>query len=73
MQWLVFFVVVPQLHATYELRLRYVTVDTWDCLVFVEGQLESSFSGTGNTSANELWSQVFAALGASHEAMPAGD
>jgi hypothetical protein len=35
--WTVFFVAVPQLHQTYELRLRYVSAHVWDCLVYVGG------------------------------------
>jgi hypothetical protein len=62
--WLVFHVAMPQIHVTYELRLRYASEHDWDCLVFTGGQLQSSFSGDQMTSANDLWSQVFTAIGA---------
>jgi hypothetical protein len=61
--WLVFHVAMPQIHVTYELRLRYVSEHAWDCLVFTGGTLQSSFSGDHMTSANELWSRVFDAIG----------
>jgi len=71
--WLVFFCAVPQLHKTYELRLRCVGKGCWDCLVFSEGQLASSFSGDGETSANDLWSRVFTAIGVPSGMVSTGD
>lgn len=62
--WTVFFVAVPQLHRTYELRLRYAEQHVWDCVIYVEGQLRASFSGDDETPANDLWGRVFDAIGA---------
>ena len=70
--WTVFFVAVPQLQRTYELRLRYAEEQTWDCLIYVEGQLRSSFSGDAGTTANDLWGRVFQAIEATGM-VPAGD
>jgi hypothetical protein len=69
---IVFFVAVPQLQQTYELRLQYFTREVWDCTIFVDGLRRSTFSGNGATSANELWGRVFAAIGAG-EMAAAGD
>jgi hypothetical protein len=71
--WLVFFCAVPQLHTTYELRLRYGDFGAWDCLVFVEGKMTASFSGDAETTANALWSRVFSAIGATDAAVPTAD
>jgi hypothetical protein len=71
--WLVFFVAVPQLQQTYELRLRYAEQMNWDCLIYVDGQLRCSFSGDGATSANDLWSRVFTAIGVSDGMVASGD
>ena len=71
--WIVFFCAVPQLHTTYELRLRYGELEAWDCLVFVEGILKASFSGDGDTTANSLWRRVFEAIGQAGAVVPAGD
>jgi hypothetical protein len=70
--WTVFFVAVPQVHCVYELRLRYVSAHAWDCLIYVSGSLQASFSGDGETSANEFLGRIFHATGAS-DVVAAGD
>lgn len=64
MPWLVFWVALPQLRKTYELRLRYGDGQSWDCLVFVEGMLKDSIHGDAATTAADLWGTVFAAIDA---------
>ena len=63
--WFVFFVAAPQLQRSFEVRIRFLTGAAWDCMIFLGGQLQSSFSGDGDTSACRMFEMAFASSGVS--------